>query len=153
NKATQGGGAYVGDYGAVFAGCEFSGNSATYGGAAYVIGRGTLFTHCVMSGNSAMQHGGALFNSEAVQAVNCLFFGNIAAAGGGAWHQDGTSFGASAIIQCTMSGNSASLGGALHSAAGHFDLRNSILWGNTATSTSPPLASSIVGPPFSTISR
>jgi predicted outer membrane repeat protein len=152
NKATNGGGIHVSFGSAVFTRCKFSGNSATSGAAAYLASAGTLFTHCVMSGNSATQYGGAVYASDGVQAVNCLFLGNVAATYGGAWYQNGA-FSSPNIAQCTMTGNSASQGGAFYSASGQVALRNSILWGNTATSTSTALASSIAGLALPTVSR
>lgn len=151
NKATSGGGALVSFNSAVFTRCEFSGNSASSGGAAHVNSEGTLFTHCRMSGNSATQYGGAIFAAYPVQAVNCLFSGNSATTYGGAWYESG--FSSSSITQCTLSGNTASQGGALYSASGQVALRNSILWANTATATSAPIAASLGGPDRPTVSR
>ncbi len=151
NSATTGA-AYVSGQSTVFMRCAFSGNSATTGAAAYVSGQSTVLSHCVFSGNSATQNGGAVCATEATQTVNCLFYSNMAATYGGAWYQNGA-FDTPVIAQCTMTGNTASFGGAFFSDSGQVALRNSILWGNTATGTSTAVAASIAGSVLPTVSR
>ena len=152
NRATSGGGTYVSFYRVVFTRCEFAGNAATTGAAAYVGGQSTAFSNCVFSSNSAAQHGGAVYAGEQTQAVNCLFESNTAVSYGGAWY-DASFSGTPVIAQCTLAGNSATLGGGLYSASGQIALRNSIIWGNTATGTSVAVAASIAGQSLPTISR
>ncbi len=152
NRATNGGGIYLLNVSATFSRCVFSGNSATTGGAAYTTAQNTLFSHCEFSGNSATQHGGAIYAAEQALAANCLFHSNTATTYGGAWYQY-NSFNSPVITQCTMTGNVAALGGALYSESGQVALRNSILWGNSATGTTAAIAASIAGPARPTVSR
>jgi len=143
--------------------CTFSNNSVTYyhGGAIYCNNSSPTITNCTFNGNSANNHGGAIFcyDSSSPTITNCTFSNNDAGNGGGAikcWADSSPSItncafsGNSAkyggaidcsvgsnptITNCTFNGNSAKYGGAIDTYNCSLILNNSILWGDSATSS------------------
>ncbi|GAB3845524.1 hypothetical protein GCM10028822_04080 [Hymenobacter terrigena] len=137
NSATTGGGALTslnGGTGLVLTTCTFTGNSAPKGGAAFLQGSPT-FNGCTFTGNSSPQ-GGALYNDSGSQAAlnNCTLTGNTAPNGkGGAMY---SYFGATPVLTgCTISNNSATSGqgGALCIDGAGSVLNNCQLTGNSAS--------------------
>jgi hypothetical protein len=116
--------------------CTFSGNtSGTIGGAIHVLNNATAtVTGCTFNGNggSTCQAGGALrcTNATVTLASSTLAANNCTSNGGGVDVQTGGTFTAS---QCTISGNTGSLGGGICVDSGTLTLQNSIVAGNTAT--------------------
>lgn len=135
----------VGDGGALFNAsntavrlerCVFFGNSSaasgppySNGGAVCNLGDGLLVVDCGFYGNDALVAGGVWSGGDAV-IVNSVFSGNSSLVGGGLMLFN---CGAT-MVNCDFSRNDASDGGGIalgfNAAA---NLRNCILWGNTAT--------------------
>lgn len=130
NEATNTGGAMNLARGAtIVANCDFSGNHAGQAGGAIVVSNASpILTNCLLSGNDTDGDGGAVYNQGSLQTINCLIVGNTARRGG-AWFETGRSC---VIVQCTLSGNAAGKGGAIYGDY-RVDLRNSIIWENSAT--------------------
>lgn len=132
-----------GDGGAMFAGtavstltdCTFSGNSANFGGAIRNIASTLTVTNCLFTGNTAVTAGGAVYNDQNSPAslTNCVLSGNKAETAGGAV------FGANiTLLHCTLTGNRAASGGGVGVQGGtNFTATNSIIYGNTATTSAP----------------
>jgi parallel beta-helix repeat protein len=105
-----------------------------YGGAIYSTDdnpdMNTVYLNrCQFLGNTASAMGGAVYNRKVGSYVNCLFVGNSADVGGSV----ADAFGKGSIVNCTIVANTANSGGALSYYAGI--VYNSIIWGNTGTST------------------
>jgi hypothetical protein len=119
--------------------CTVSGNSAGSGGGLATAGTASL-TNCTVSGNSAGSGNGGGLDSYGgnVALTNCTVTGNSAGSGGGGLFNVG--FSTSVVLtltNCTVSGNSASFGGGLVRFSGPVSMGNSIVAGNTATSSGP----------------
>ncbi len=123
--------------------CTLSGNAAEDGGGIKSVrNETTTIQDSTFSANQAVNVGGGIdvFGGQAVLS-NCTLFGNTAGAAGGGIS---SSFGGSpTVINCTISGNSTSgNGGGLASYGGFnqavFNLRNTIVAGNTAPSRHGP---------------
>jgi len=133
NSAYDGGAVYCWHSSPTITNCTFSGNSARRGGAVCCSYYSPTITNCTLSGNSAGEYGGAVYYYySSPRITNCRLSGNSAYDGGAVycWHSSPT------ITNCTFSGNSAYDGGAVYcydSSSATF--RNSIIWGNTATSS------------------
>lgn len=91
--------------------------------------------NCAFRGNFSQLYGGAIDNHGTLNAVNSLFSGNTTKDNGGAINN----FAIATLTNCTIVGNSALLGqqssasGALHNlASGQIQIRNCILWDNSA---------------------
>ena len=130
-----GGGMYNENSSPSVTGCTFSGNSAdSAGGGMYNYVSSPSVTGCTFFGNTADQGGGMFNLFSSPNATNCTFSGNTADQGGGMFNL----FSSPSATNCTFSGNSASSGGG---GVYNFDnsnptIRNSILWGDTASSGS-----------------
>lgn len=120
---------------------DFIGNSAMYGGAVS-LGSTTKLRYlasCRFLGNTATERGGAIRVNSSSQAtlVNSLLSGNSAGEGGAVYVDPGTGTTAATLEGCTVTANHATLsttGGIFLGLVypGFVDLRNSIVWGNTA---------------------
>ncbi len=120
-------------------------NTATSnGGALDAASSSPTITNCTLTGNSASNGGGAYMSatssiSNQTTFTNCLFSGNVAKASGGALYYttSGFSSGTRAVYDCTLASNSAATsGGAIFAQTNLPTLYNSIVWGNTAPSSS-----------------
>ncbi len=132
---------------------DISGNSASFGGGiAGVLDPGSMsFTRCTISGNAASEDGGGIASSHIpVHVIDSTIAGNSAGRGGGIWVDAYLR-----VSNSTISGNSApdfaggvyhenftldisnstisdNEGGGVAHTFGSFNLRNSIVAGNTA---------------------
>ncbi len=113
--------------------CEISGNTGSSGGAVWTFRASPVFERCVISGNTASNYGGGFFSREDDSVLkNCLLTGNTATnqAGGGIY----TRSSALSVVNTTITGNSATTGGALANYDGSAVIVTSaVLWANTAT--------------------
>jgi hypothetical protein len=133
----------------------FSGNSASSGAGAMMINgaSGTnspTLTNVTFSGNQTISgSGGAMyFNDSSTSSpilTNVTFYGNSANSGnGGAIYHSGNNGDFSLkLINATSTGNSASNGGAIYNTGANSYplLLNSIVWGDSATTSGPELFS------------
>jgi predicted outer membrane repeat protein len=107
-------------------------NTAFYGGGIYNSASSPVLTNSTLSNNTAVDYGGGMenWNNSSPQVTNVTFSGNTAFEGGGMqnWFSNPT------ITNATFSGNSATdAGGGIHSWSESVpQVRNTILWGNTA---------------------
>ncbi len=134
NIAARGGGVYNISGSPVMTRCRLTGNTATNGGGIWNHLSSVQLTNCIISNNSAASYGGGVYNSNSSPtATNCLFAGNSAPgiAGGGMYNNQASPI----LTNCTFSANSSSRGGAIASYKSTvMTLKNSIAWGNAATS-------------------
>jgi len=103
----------------------------------------SIIQDCTFRGNRSAGDAGGLYVARRARAINCVMTGNVANSGGGLYTiqidgNNGNSFTAS---NCTIAGNSATTGGGTLNASGNSNsnvplYHNTIIWGNTAT-TSP----------------
>jgi predicted outer membrane repeat protein len=126
----------------VFTGCTFSQNAA-YGGSSSVYGGGAIHSDfltnltvagCTFASNSAV-YGGAIHEYNAVMTItSSVFTGNTASFGGALGTVWGTS--TTTVTNCSFSGNTATqYGGGVYNSYNALQISNSILWGNTATTS------------------
>lgn len=118
-------------------GSTFTANSnTTYngGGALHLESTMPTISNCFFLGNEA-ESGGALMlanNANHLSLVNCVFSGNKAVNHGGVLKGDGST----RFVNCSLAGNSADYGGVTILFPGDsVSFENSILWGNTATTS------------------
>ncbi len=106
-----GGAVYVDSHcDATFEGCEFRGNSAFFGGAVGVNHYSTAeFFDCQFLDNTGGR-GGAIWGNS-TNKTSCLFARNDAEEGGAIW---GNGYNDEYSANCTYSGNSAPVGGAIY---------------------------------------
>lgn len=113
--------------------CSIESGSASAGGAILVQSSATLIANrCSFLNNTAF-NGGAIASNpgSALTFSNCTFDNNHASADGGAIY----SFDNMNLANATITNNTAgAIGGALRNAGGAFNIRNSIVAGNTAPS-------------------
>jgi hypothetical protein len=110
-----------------------------YGGSGISCGNDScpIITNCKIIGNSGYQGAGLFFidctSSCQPQIINSLIAGNTAAGRGGGIGTANSNYTIS-ILNCTIIGNSSGEygGGIYRSGNSSFEVRNSILWGNTA---------------------
>ncbi|MDR1893439.1 MAG: hypothetical protein LBQ61_01945 [Spirochaetales bacterium] len=115
-----------------------SGNTATTGngGGMYSYTASPILTNVTLSGNTAGGYGGGIATRGSVSQpslpvlTNVIISGNTAAGGGGMYNDD--SYSAPVLTNVTIAGNAAnnSGGGILNNSSPQ--IRNSIIWGNTA---------------------
>ena len=120
----DGGGGIVGA-GLTLMNCTFSGNVATgdgNGGALVITGGSNSITNCTFIDNSCQRNGGAAIAVEgggtlSTTITGCAFTGNVAGpyGAGGALS---ISAGGASLIDCTITGNTATNGGAISTSAG-----------------------------------
>jgi hypothetical protein len=141
NIAFRGGGAYLKGNTTFHDGADFTDNSASMGGGLYIENyvevNGGTFTGNGMSNSSENAAGGAVcaqtgayFNGSNIQfADNHVSAAGKSAVGGAIAGVDG---GYVYLFACTLSGNSAGLGGAVYAALNGASLNHCILSGNAA---------------------
>ncbi|RKY14457.1 MAG: hypothetical protein DRP82_04025, partial [Planctomycetota bacterium] len=117
--------------------CVFSDNiTDSAGGAIYCDASRLNLNNCVFSDNTVTTYdGGAIYciNSSGLAATNSVFAGNSAGRYGGAAAAVYSS--RLTMTNCTLTGNATSSGGAIFCAVlSDATLKNSILWGNSASS-------------------
>ncbi len=130
---------------AVISNCLFANNVVDFdGGALHNSNSNPIISNCSILGNSAAQSGGGMSNILGSSPIvsNCLFSGNTAALNGGALYNYSQTTSVPEITNSSFSGNKATLsGGAIYNGfTPPFDMaipviKNSIIWGNTASST------------------
>jgi predicted outer membrane repeat protein len=115
-------------------------NSATYttsnGGAMYISESSPSFKNVTFKGNWALNHGGAIYWSYAGNGIptltNVTFSGNQATKNGGGMYAFFNAGNNPVMKHLTLSNNSALYGGGIYIKCFNAQIRNSILWGNTA---------------------
>ena len=134
NTTLGGAGLYAGvaATGATLTDCIFTNNSADdYGGGAYFEGMATL-TGCTFTDNEAEGSGGGAYLNGTATLANCVLVGNSAVNGGGLWFNAGGT-----VVNLTLYNNMATeRGGGIFAGFftnNPFNLQNSLLVGNTAT--------------------
>jgi hypothetical protein len=149
----NGGGLYNEGGSPTFRNCLFSRNVAEDGGGVYNAHGCPGFVNCVFMRNEAVHieavslleanFGGGVYNGGLSNPVfvNCAFLENRAEYGGAinAWDQSSVE-----LYNCTLSGNRADFGGAFYNCADGSEgnvsrVVNSILWGNSATTSRPEI--------------
>ncbi|MCF8276317.1 MAG: T9SS type A sorting domain-containing protein [Flavobacteriales bacterium] len=103
------------------------------GGGVYSASGNLQIKNCVVSGNRSTNLGGGLHVTNTTCTItNALISGNVSASqGGGVMKGAGGSL---TLVNTTIAGNYALGGGGI---AGNFTSRNSVVWGNGASSFSP----------------
>jgi hypothetical protein len=129
----RGGGMYNSYSSPTLTNVTFSGNSAIYGGGMYNGYSSPTLTNVTFSGNSAQQGGGMYNGYSSPVLINVTFSGNSATNGGGGLYNDHSS---PTLTNVTFSGNLATNGGGgmYNGYSSSPQIRNTILWGNTAPS-------------------
>lgn len=136
NSSPYGAGLYNQTASPVISNCNFLSNTASSGGGGmrnYATASPTV-NNCVFSGNTGGTYGGGMYNSStsAPAVTNCLFSGNTATNGGGIAN-DITSN--AVIVNSTIAANKAiTAGGGVYNSFSIPDLKNCIVYGNTAAS-------------------
>jgi predicted outer membrane repeat protein len=121
--------------------CSFlnSSRSTAAGGGVMNYDCSAMITRCLFQDNQA-DSGGAVWDQSTSTFVNCIMWGNNVARYGGAIHfepSDGTATVRPKIINCTIYGNAASTGGAIHSTEVKATIRNCIIWNNFGYGSGP----------------
>ena len=114
------------------------------GGGMYHVNASPTIMHVTLSGNSAANQGGGLYNSNSSpKLINGIISENTAMNGGGMLNDNAVPV----LTNITMSRNSASgSGGGMMNVNGSSPgIRNSIIWGNTATTTDNNVHNDIAG--------
>ncbi|HVP74173.1 MAG TPA: right-handed parallel beta-helix repeat-containing protein, partial [Phycisphaerales bacterium] len=112
--------------------CVFTEHNADcWGGVVYFDSNSSpKFFDCRFTNNYSADDGGAVFGfNGSPEFTNCLFANNIAPSLGGAILTYGSVSNTPKLINCTITGNSGSLGAAIYS--NNLIVENSIIWGNT----------------------
>ncbi|MCZ6690952.1 MAG: hypothetical protein O7H41_15285 [Planctomycetota bacterium] len=136
--ASKGGAVNVAACSVDFIDCTFNGNSGGSGGAVLVEGCRSNFTDCIFMANTAINSGGGLLYQVGNAGVvkNCLFAGNTAGLnGGGLYSNAGSGADTLRILSCTFSGNTAVSGGGIYFYNQDAVVTDTIVWGNTATTS------------------
>jgi len=135
---SDGGGMYI-ESSPTIINCTIVDNEGgSYGGGIKFAGGTPLISNCIIQNNSANNGGGVQIGGSSVPAIkNCVLKNNTALSEGGAISfEKADELEEVDIINCTIYGNSASTGGALHNKyGGEILLQNCILWNNTASVT------------------
>jgi hypothetical protein len=143
---SNGGGLYNNDGTVTIADCSISGNSAGTGGGLYNYNATMTIANSMLSDNSA-SYGAGLYNNcyndnpmltitSPVTITGSTISNNSAASSGGGLENNNGGLptnngGILSIADCTISGNSASLGGGLHSYGGTVTVANSTISDNS----------------------
>ena len=113
-----------------------SANSDYYGGGMYNNGCSPTINNCIFTDNYASYGGGGYFSGSLSNTTftNCLFYNNKAGVQGGAMQLTSST---NIITNCTIVGNIAPIGGGLFLRwySNVTTINNSIIWGNTATTS------------------
>jgi hypothetical protein len=152
-----GGGMYLYGSSPVLINVTISGNrSSQYGGGLYLSGSSPVLVDSTISDNQAANGGGIYNNNSSPVLVNVLISGNLGSVYGGGMYTTGTCL--PVLTNVTIAGNRAgttgsSGGGGIYSDnTGQTLIRNSIIWGNSATSTSGGIGISSTGTDKPTVS-
>jgi parallel beta-helix repeat protein len=131
NSATASAGGLENFGSATLTNCAISGNSAGIsGGGLENYGAATL-TNCTVTGNSAtVSAGGGLDNFGTATLTNCTVSGNSAGFGGGGLESRTTA--TTTLTNCTVTSNSAAYGGGLRSVYGTIEMNDCTVSGNSA---------------------
>ena len=147
NTAQQGGGilssAGPGEGTTVLTNTTVTRNSATLeGGGLYNNGCILTLLQSTFSDNSATNHGGGIYlNSGTLDCSSSTFSANSANAAGGA--DPATTDAAGDVTQSTFTGNSADTAGGIYAVSGTVEVTNTIVAGNTATTSNPDVGGSL----------
>ncbi len=117
-------------------GCTITGGYSTDNGGAVYLYSGTLtMKNCIIKNNYTQTRGNVYTegNAAGLFLTNCLFINNVSGYYGGALHING---GSPTIINCTFSSNSAVFSAGAIFVGSPTSINNSIIWGNTAGSSS-----------------
>lgn len=117
----------------------FEGNYAQNGGGiAALSGTSTrVIQNCIFNRNAAENGAGLWNNAASPLIVNCLFAKNKATFVGGAIDNQATTTCSPTIINTTIYGNISSAYGSAINRASNTTIKNCIIWGNTATTSTP----------------
>ena len=97
---------------------------------------------CTFTGNTAEMEGGGLWDNHATATLeNCLFIDNDGGHDGGAIAQS-SSTGSVSLANCTLSGNTAIVGGGISSLNGRVFATGCFMTGNTATGAGGAISAS-----------
>lgn len=130
NGGPSEGGGILADGSSTIVGCTFIGNQADKGGALSTA-VDPIVINCVFRDNFATESGGAVYNSNGADPtfLNCEFIGNNAVLAGGAIFNSRSN---AMFINCTVSGSTAGLGGAMFNEDFSFPIvTNSVFWDNS----------------------
>ncbi len=137
NTVSSEGGGLFEDFGsATVTDCTFSGNAAKFEGGGLANHSGVvMMTGCTFSGNTVTFDGGGWFNlSGTMTLTNSTVSGNSAGRYGGGLQGQGTT----TLTDSTISGNSSGdKGGGVLNFSGTLTIGDTILAGNTATTSGP----------------
>ncbi len=139
-NSSRGGGIYCDSKAAPFLkNCTIIENQSTSGGGGGIVftGGGALpiIENCVIAGNETGHAGGGIYILFASLTIsNSIIKGNKATHGGGFYNQShGTNLNEINLINCSISGNLASSGGAgVNHVTNSCNLTNCIIWGNSS---------------------
>jgi alkaline phosphatase len=129
----KGGGIYSRNSQPKVSDCTFEGNIAgTDGGGIYCRDKSPTINKCIFSDNSAGDDGGGIQTLGCGPTItNSMFYGNEATdKGGGMYLRDDDA----ALINCTITENTAVYGGGIYNRDADTVITNCILWGDTASS-------------------
>ncbi|MFN8483108.1 MAG: choice-of-anchor Q domain-containing protein [Anaerolineae bacterium] len=120
----------------------FSGNNAfragggMYNGINVTIPSSPTLTNVIFSGNTADTGGGIENDYSNPILLNVVFSGNRADKGGALYNAGISPSNPTALTNATFNGNSANQGGAVYNVNSRVEIRNSILWGDSAPNNS-----------------
>ena len=113
--------------------CLFSNNYSNYwGGAIYSSNGDPIIKACIFTNNQAFDTGGAIYNNSShMTVINNIFTANLADYGGAVYSLDSWP----SFSNCTfMENEAASYGGAMRNNRSDVNIKNCILWGDSADS-------------------
>jgi len=142
NTSTKNGGGIYSYKSMTLNNCTISNNSAQSGGGAIHRSGTANYNNCIIKNNEATStYGGGIYHTSPgiLNLTNCLVFGNSGGIGGGGLYS--SSAGPNSIVNCTFVDNSAGSfggGGLTFGSSVTATIKNSIVYGNTSTSSSAP---------------
>ncbi len=125
---SSGGGIYLGGVTCKILDTTIIANTATEGGG--IDGGRAIVDGCAISGNKSTDNGAGISGWN-LNISNSVLTGNLAGGNGGALYCSGLT----EVENCTLSSNHANIGGGICSDANYsskYDIKNTILWDNTA---------------------